>query len=330
MRVSVCIPATRPGSLGAAIQSVCAQTWEDWEVVVLGQGDAATEALLRAATTTAALDDRRVRYVHLARRGLSRARNAAFREAQGEVVCFLDDDCEADPAWLETIVTAFTAAPEIGLVGGAVAPNGAVGPLSSCPTITPAEAVYDPAATPRRPPQGWDWIGANFAIRREVAEAVGAFDIHLGAGAEFPAGEDTDYKLRLEGLGVPMLTTPRSLVLHSAGTRSGRVALRSQRSYALGNGALAAKQTLAGDARGRRWLRDTRRGCLTGWFTGRRPHRLPVDLRRGLWFEFGYRRCLRNYEVDAAGLLRRRDQAGEARGHPHRSDGGAHRAPLRP
>ena len=330
MKISVCIPATRAASLDRAIQSVTAQTWGEWEVVVLGQGDGAAEAAMRAAISLVAAGESRVRYVHLAARGLSRARNAAFEEASGEVVAFLDDDCEADPAWLETIASAFTADPGLGVVGGAVTPNGPVGPLSSCPTLIPAEAVYDPGATPQRPPEGWDWIGANFAIRVDLVDRIGPWDEHLGAGAEFPAGEDTDYKLRLEALGVRMLTTPRSRVLHSSGTRSGRAALRSQRGYALGNGAVAAKQTLAGDPRGRLWLSRTRRGCLTEWLTRGRPHRLPVDLRRSLWFEIGYRRCLRNYELDAAGLLRRRHAPGEASAHPERLEGGVFRAPFRP
>lgn len=330
MKISVCIPATRAASVGRAIHSVLAQTWGDWEVVVLGQGDGAAEAALRAATSVGAPGESRVRYVHLATRGLSRARNAALEEASGEVVAFLDDDCEADPAWLTTIALAFTADPGLGVVGGAVAPNGPVGPLSSCPTLTPAEVVYDPGATPLRPPEGWDWIGANFAIRVDLLDRIGPWDEHLGAGAEFPAGEDTDYKLRLEALGVRMLTTPRSRVLHSSGTRSGPAALRSQRAYALGNGALAAKRTLAGDPRGRLWLSRTRRGSFTEWLARGRPHRLPVDLRRALWFEIGYRRCLRDYELDAAGLLRRRHAPGGASARPERLDSGVFRAHLRP
>lgn len=330
MKVSVCIPTTRAYSLGAAVRSVLAQSWVEWEAVILGQGDAAAEAAMRAATIAAAGGDSRVRYVQLRRRGLSRARNAAIQEARGEVLAFLDDDCEADPAWLETIVSALAADPDLGVVGGAVAPNGPVGPLSSCPTLTPAEAVYDPAAAPQQPPEGWDWIGANFAIRADLVRRAGPWDEHLGAGAEFPAGEDTDYKLRLEALGVRMLTTPRSRVLHSSGTRSGRAALRSQRGYALGNGAVAAKQTLAGDPRGRIWLSRTRRGCLTDWLARRRPYRMPIDLRRGLWFELGYRRCLRHFEVDEGGLLRRRGEVADATARREPVDAGASHVPARP
>ena len=49
MKISVCIPATRAASLDRAIHSLLAQTWGEWEVVVLGQGDGAAEAAMRAA-----------------------------------------------------------------------------------------------------------------------------------------------------------------------------------------------------------------------------------------------------------------------------------------
>jgi GT2 family glycosyltransferase len=309
MRATVCIPTVRPDTLGRTVRSVLDQTWQDWELLVVGQGDAAAEAVLRAATSEAAGHDPRVTYVHLTERGCSRARNAGTRLSSGEVIAFLDDDCEADPAWLETIVRAFDADPALGAVGGAVIGPAKLGALASCPTVMPAEALYDPALTPQRPPAGWNWIGANCAFRLTAAARVGPWDEVLGPGTPFPVGEDTDYKLRLEALGVRMLTTPRSRILHSSGVRRGRAALRNQRNYATGNGVLAAKQTLAGDPRGRLWLRVTRRRCLTDWARRLRPQRLPIDLRHLLWFEVGYRRCRRDYEIDAAGLLRLRGSA---------------------
>lgn len=308
MNVSVCIPATRVESLAAAIRSVREQTWQDWEVIVLGQGSARIQAALGATTRAAAANDARVRHVPLSTHGLSRARNAGLAEARGDVIAFLDDDCEARSDWLAVIAGAFVSDPSLGLVGGSVVPRGRIGPLSSCPALSAAEAVYDPAANPQRPPRDWDWIGANFAIRADVAARVGAWDAELGAGSTFPAGEDTDYKLRMEALGIRMLTTPRSIIVHAAGTRSAGAALRSQRNYQLGNGALAAKQTLSGDPRGELWRLQTRRRAASDWLTTRRVHRLPVGVLRAVWFEIGYRRCLRHYEVGAAGTLSRRGE----------------------
>lgn len=234
MRISVCVAATRPATLRAAVHSVCAQSWQDWELLVLGQGD---EARLAGTVQEAAGDDVRVRYTHLLGRGLSRARNRAMSLITGDVVAFTDDDCQAAPDWLKAIAGGFRDHPEVGLVAGPVTapPLPARWPPATCPVIDPTEALYDPFTCDRTPPPGWDWMGANFAIRADVAAGIGRWDECLGAGSAFPAGEDTDYKLRLEAAGVPMLTLPAARVLHAGGMRVGIMSvLRSQYAYATG------------------------------------------------------------------------------------------------
>lgn len=297
--ISVCVPTTRWDTVGATIRAIRRQTWMDWELIVLGQG---AREPLEAAVQQASAGDERVRYVQLQDRGLSLARNAALAMVAGSVVAFTDDDCEPRPDWLQTLAAAFLADPELGLVGGAVVSPETRGRLTSCPTISPAEALYDPALDHKRPPAGWDWIGANFAIRRDVAEQVGTFDECLGAGADFPAAEDTDYKLRLEAAGVRMLSTPRSAVVHTYGVRKGWAVLRSQKNYATGNGGMAGKLTLLGDVRGEKWLAETRHGWLDE--SRRAPHRFPRGLRRMHYFSAAYERCIRGYGV-VDGRLRR-------------------------
>lgn len=313
MRISVCVAATRPATLRAAVHSVCAQSWQDWELLVLGQGD---EARLAGTVQEAAGDDVRVRYTHLLGRGLSRARNRAMSLITGDVVAFTDDDCQAAPDWLKAIAGGFRDHPEVGLVAGPVTapPLPARWPPATCPVIDPTEALYDPFTCDRTPPPGWDWMGANFAIRADVAAGIGRWDECLGAGSAFPAGEDTDYKLRLEAAGVPMLTLPAARVLHAGGMRVGIMSvLRSQYAYATGNGALAAKLTLAGDPRGAIWLEVTRQQCLRSPIRERRPDRLLASLRRMWYYEAAYRRCLRNYTLGDDGLLRRRSSGARDR-----------------
>ncbi len=297
--ISVCIPATRSETVGAAIRAIREQTWSDWELIVLGQG---SQEVLEAAVMRAAAGDQRVRYIQLQGRGLSLARNAALEIVAGSVVAFTDDDCEPRPDWLASFACAFLDDSRLGLVGGAVLSPTSLGVLTSCPTVSPNEVLYDPATDPRRPPKGWDWIGANFAIRRQVARQLGRFDECLGAGADFPAAEDTDYKLRLEAAGIRMLTTPRAAVVHTYGVRRGWALLRSQLNYASGNGGMAGKLTLLGDSRGEQWLKETRIGSLRE--SRGAPHRLLRGLRRLHYFSSAYERCLRNYQIDG-GFLKR-------------------------
>jgi glycosyltransferase involved in cell wall biosynthesis len=303
MKITVCIGSVRADTLGATIASIKAQTLPSWELVVAGQGD---DHAVREVVEAALDGDRRLRYVHVDRMGLGAARNVAMKVATGDVLAFTDDDCEADPSWLAVLARCFEEEADVGLVGGALLPPASSRPFGNCPQLIPGEALYDPIATRRRAPAGWDWAGGNFAVRAEIVDRVGQFDDCLGAGTEFPACEDTDYKLRLEAIGVRMRSTPRAVVYHTYGARYGvRALLAHQRNYARGNGAMAAKLTLLRDPRGAEWLEATRRECLRGWIQNRRPHRIAADLRRLFHFSGGYRDCLRRYAVDSAGLLRR-------------------------
>ena len=301
MLISVCICSIRPGTLVETVESIMAQTFSTWELIVVGQGD---DLALKALGTELERKDDRIRYLHLDRRGLANARNAAARAARGPILAFTDDDCIADPAWLQIFAEYFASDPEVGLVGGAViAPPPKRGGPSRCPAIRPKEALYKPAPGRKAPP-GWDFMGANFAVRVKAFEEVHGFDEWLGAGTEFPAGEDTDFKLRLEQAGVAMQTTPRSIVTHEHGRRYGiRALLQHSRNYAVGNGALAGKLTLLSDARGKQWVRETR----SEWFDPRRPHLIPIKLLRYRHFVTAYHRCISSYEVDMSlGLLKRK------------------------
>jgi glycosyltransferase involved in cell wall biosynthesis len=91
IRVSAIIPTrNRPEPLERAIRSVLAQTFEDFEVIVVIDGpDKVTRPdILRAMS-------RRVRVISLAENvGLAEARNEGIRRARGRWVALLDDDDE--------------------------------------------------------------------------------------------------------------------------------------------------------------------------------------------------------------------------------------------
>lgn len=306
MRFSVCIPTVRPNTVAEAVQSVLAQSFTDWELVVVGQGE---EAVLRPVIERAAGGDPRVRYLHLPRRGLSIARNAAIEATTGEIIALIDDDCEARRDWLATLDDCFAKEPDVGLVGGSLLkPKRGLKLFAVCPTFEPPECLYDPVATGRNAPPGWGWVGGNFAVRRSVAEQVGPFDEWLGAGTVFAAAEDTDYMLRLERCGIKMRSTPRAVVYHKHGYRYGwRAVYDHKRNYARGNGALAAKLTLLGDERGQEWVQHNINQATVGRLV-RRPHEVPTALLRLWYFMHSYRQCLSQYRAERAD-----DEAGRAR-----------------
>jgi glycosyltransferase involved in cell wall biosynthesis len=301
MLFSVCIPTVRPNTIASAIRSVRSQTVGDWELIVVGQGDAAA---LRPAVEQAAEGDERVRYLHSSVRGASVARNAAIANSRGEVVAFLDDDCEAQRDWLEVLGERFGSDPDIGFVIGAL-----VRPETTdrrvfkvCPQFIPPEDVYDPVSADRVAPSTWGFASGNFAVKRTVAGRVGPFDESLGAGTAFGGAEDTDYLLRLELLGVRMAATPRAVVNHTFGWRHGIGAVYShKRNYARGDGALVAKLELLGDARGREWTRHNIRVATVDRLRALRFHEIPGGLFRLIYFLDGRRKCLRGFAVHSDG-----------------------------
>lgn len=297
MKVTVCIPTIRPDTVSDAIASVRAQRYRDWDLLVIGQGD---ERAIRPVVEFAAHGDPRVRYIHIARSGLSIARNHALREAGGDIIAFTDDDCEASPDWLDRVVSVFERHPQVGLVfGSLVPPQPKPSRFRVCPQFTAGEIWYDPIATERRAPEGWSAVGANFSVRRDQAARIGEFDEHLGAGARFPAAEDTDYMLRAELLGVPMFSSPTIVVHHTHGFRYGlRAVYRHRRAYALGNGALAAKLTHLGDGRGSAWMHSEVDAATFGPFRNRAVHTIPVHLLRLAYFAYAYRTCLRKFRTE--------------------------------
>ena len=300
MRFSVCIPTTRATALKAAIDSICCQTYTDWELIVVGQGE---EKKAEQVVTSLASQDARVRYIHIPQYGASRARNAGIQAALGEIIALIDDDCEARTDWLEVLAACFDEEPEVGLVGGSLlAPKRERRGFAVCPSWEPAETLYDPISSGREAPYKWDWVSANVAIRRSVIERAGLFDERLGPGTTFPVADDTDYKLRLEAIGIPMRATPRSVVYHTYGYRYGlRAVLRNMRNYARGNAGMAAKLTLSGDPRGQEWFDDTKYACTSAWFRNLVSGKLAIHLLRFWLYSRAYQQCLREYRVDQPG-----------------------------
>ncbi len=109
---SVVIPTyNRAKLVRRAIDSVLAQTFHDFELLVVDDGSTDD-----TGTVVSAIGDPRIRLVSLARnRGPAAARNAGIAAARGELVALLDSDDEYLPAFLErTRATLAGADPGVG------------------------------------------------------------------------------------------------------------------------------------------------------------------------------------------------------------------------
>jgi glycosyltransferase involved in cell wall biosynthesis len=89
LAVSVIIPAFNAASyVGAALQSVFAQTFAGYEVILINDGSSDTEQLERVIQPLLS----RITYLTQENRGPSGARNLGIRHARGEWLAFLDSD----------------------------------------------------------------------------------------------------------------------------------------------------------------------------------------------------------------------------------------------
>ncbi len=113
--VSVIIPTYKHRDfVRATLDSVFAQTFTDYEVLVINDGSPDdTAALLRPLA-----DAGRIRYIEQANAGQSKARNVGIAEARGEFIALLDDDDLWPPDKLAWQVEALRAQPEAALAAG--------------------------------------------------------------------------------------------------------------------------------------------------------------------------------------------------------------------
>jgi|GEM_PF-39204 len=98
--VSVIVPTyNRPSMLANAVKSILAQTFQDFEIIVVNDAGEDVEHVV------AAFHSAKIRCIaHDVNKGLAAARNTGIRAANGTYIAYLDDDDVYYPHHLETLV----------------------------------------------------------------------------------------------------------------------------------------------------------------------------------------------------------------------------------
>jgi GT2 family glycosyltransferase len=178
--VSVVVPCHNGGRfLDALLASLAAQTFRDFEIVIVDNGSTEPATQEKLASLENA-----VRVIHQENRYLPGARNTGFREAKGAFVLPLDCDDTLEPTFLaEAVAVLKDAPPEVGFVFAHMRLTGVL------------EGVL-----PRRF-NAFDQLFLNrlpycMLIRRSAWEKIGGYDETMRNGTE-----DWEFNIRLARAG---------------------------------------------------------------------------------------------------------------------------------
>lgn len=104
MKVSMIVPVYNTAQyLPACLDSILAQTFSDYELLLVDDGSTDDSAAICDAY---AAKDQRIRVFHRPNGGVSAARNLGVAQAQGDWICYVDSDDEVKPDYLKVMVDA--------------------------------------------------------------------------------------------------------------------------------------------------------------------------------------------------------------------------------
>ena len=187
--ITVVIPTfNRSSSIRVCIESLLAQTYENLEIII--SDDCSTDDTVRIVESYAS----RVKLIRsIVNGGPSAARNAAIREARGEIIFFTDDDVKVENNWVEKGVAYFDDIRVVGIEGRVIYVREGYN-----------ERYGD---RPVRNSEGGVYMTANAAYRKAALLEHGLFDLTLRKY------QDRELALRMLKIGT-IIYAPDAIVVH--------------------------------------------------------------------------------------------------------------------
>jgi glycosyltransferase involved in cell wall biosynthesis len=173
--ISVILPTyNRAGLLARAVSSVVAQSWTDWELIIVDDGstDNTAEVIDGLMRT-----DARIHTVAQANAGPSNARNRGYSLSHGALITYLDSDDEYLPDHLAVRVQFMRDHPDIDCIHGGCHVIGDAGRK-----VVPD--MHDPS---RMIPIAECVVGATIVIRSPVLRTLGGWHNGYAEDAELIA-----------------------------------------------------------------------------------------------------------------------------------------------
>ena len=201
------------------LKSVLSNNYPSFEVIFVDNNS--TDGSLEFVKQNFSQDHRLKTIENKASLGPAVGRNKGIAIAKGKYVAFLDNDTEADPAWLSELVKVFESDPEIGAAQ--------IKLLKTEPRdtfdyagdyLTPLGFLSERARGAKDIGQ-FDYVcdifsakSAAMAIRKDVLDKIGGFDEDF-----YMYLEETDICWRVWLSGYRVVFSPKSIVYHAYGTK---------------------------------------------------------------------------------------------------------------
>jgi GT2 family glycosyltransferase len=204
--------------LPTCLGSLRRQTYPRLEVIVVDNGSTDDSLVLLAR------DFPEVRVVALgSNRGYAGGVNAGFRAAAGEILAVLNNDAEADPAWLTEMIAALQRHPEAGMATPKVLLFDRRDTLHTAGDYCGVDGIPDSRGVWQRDEGQFDAeelifgaAGVAPAYRRTMLDDVGLLDEDFGSYCE-----DVDLSWRAQLAGYKCIYVPGALVYHKLSATGG-------------------------------------------------------------------------------------------------------------
>ncbi len=189
--LSVIIPTrNRSALLARLLDSLAGLRYPRWEVIVVDDGSTDGTATVAERYRTGGLP---LTYLYQPWSKMGAARNLGLKHARGTIAAFTDDDCVADPGWLDAMAAAFARHPEAaGVQGKTVTDHAAMTPFTR--QVEQLEG-------------GQPYRTCNIAYPVTLLRMLGGFDTRL------IRGEDVVMGMRALEHG-PIVFVPDAVVIH--------------------------------------------------------------------------------------------------------------------
>ncbi|MDD4872640.1 MAG: glycosyltransferase family 2 protein [Kiritimatiellae bacterium] len=209
------------GFLRKCLSSLMQQTYPNIEIILVDNGSTENIAAMKNEFPA-------IKYIRLEKNsGFAAGNNAGICEAKGKYVALINNDAQADPEWLNRLVSVAELDKNTGAVASLILDGNNPEILDSCGVVIALDGMSHQAmhgiksSIPLTRQKVLAFSGCACLLRMQALKQTGLFDERF-----FAYCEDTDLSFRLLRAGWDIITEPEAKVLHFYSKTAGAFSLQ--------------------------------------------------------------------------------------------------------